>query len=109
MNIVITWPKTRSLRSYLDELQRAHEHDLVINYRVPSLPKAYYGDSCYMVHDGFIRGWNYVLATEYRSDVRDPIDGNLWPPGFYVVRDPEWHPIDPEPMKGFQGYRYLQR
>lgn len=111
MNIVITWPKSRSLESYLIELDKADKAGEFINFRLPTKPKEHEVSLCYIVHDGAIRGWNDVVSIDYRPEgvVRDPITGDYWPAGFYVVRDPHWHPLkDPIPMKGFQGFRYYE-
>lgn len=110
MDIAITWPKSRTLESYLSELEKAADAGLVINYRVPSYPKKLNaGDRCYMVHDGVVRGWNEVLGVEERDDVTDPVSGALMRPGVYVVRNPYWMAewgVE-RPMKGFRGFRYV--
>lgn len=108
-DIVVTWPKSRELQSYLDELAKAHQQGLVINYRVSVLPRAV-PERCYMVHDGAVRGWNRVLGMGDRTDVVDPITQSLMEPGVFITRDPVWHPLaDPIPMRGFQGWRYFDR
>lgn len=111
MDLVITWPKRRSLQSYLAELDKAERYGQLINFRLGSKPKLEQFERCYMVHDGAIRGWNEVIAVEYKpaDTVRDPFTGGYWPGGTYIVRHPFWHPVDPIPMKGFQGYRYYVR
>lgn len=108
-NIVVTWPKGRPLESYLTELARAQRGGLVINYRVPHPPWEAAGGRCYMVHSGAVRGWNRIRSVELRKrgEVTDPITGAPWPEGFYIVRDPRWHPIEPIEMRGFQGWRYF--
>lgn len=122
-DIVVTWPKTRSLQSYLDELERAEELGLRINYRVARLPRwseeTLNLDSlaarCYVVHDGAIRGWNDIITAEWYEDnevsrVENDAWAGFWPAGWYVVRDPHWYPIDPiVSMKGFQGWRWYDR
>lgn len=122
IDIVVTWPKTRPLQSYLDELERAERDLLVINYRVARPPR--WKDlnalerepRCYMVHDGFIRGYNEIrYVTEWGEGVvsRTSYDedgmgawAGFWPAGWYVVRDPHWYPVEPVPMRGFQGWRW---
>lgn len=107
-NIVVTWPKTRPLESYLAECRNADREGLDICFRVPSRPAVSEGDRCYIVHSGFIRGWQKVLGVEERDDVRDPITRELMEVGFYVRRDPRWHPCRLVRMRGFQGYRYAK-
>lgn len=116
-NIVVTWPKTKPLEVYLGTLRRAFLKGLVINYRVRHLPT--WDDAtlehdvlgwpfgverphCYHVHDGAVRGWTEVLYGCHRHD--GEVDG--WPAGLYIVRSPEWHPVDPTPMAGFRGWRW---
>lgn len=119
-DIVLTWPKSRPLESYVSELARAERERMVINYRVASFPTwndqeawwdhgalcfgGYGSDSprCYMVHDGAVRGWCEIVYCCARED--GEVDG--WPAGKYIVRDPTWHPIEPFPMEGFRGYRW---
>lgn len=110
MDLVITWPKSRPLASYLLELRKAERWGQVINYRVPSKPRVKpRPERCYMVHDGAIRGWNAVIDLAWRGEhsVTDPITGAFWASGWYVVRDPQWHEIEPVPMAGFRGFRYI--
>ena len=109
-DIVVTWPKSRTLDSYLEELERAVDLGLEINFRVSSFPKQKV-DRCFVVHDGAVRGWNRILRLEWIADkkvsrVRNDSWAGFWPAGYYIVRDPEWHSIEPVPMKGFQGWRY---
>jgi hypothetical protein len=107
--IVVTWPKSRSLDSYVAELNRADREGLVINFRVANFPKVPYGARCYHVHDGYVRGWVTTLGFGERElgEVIDPVLGDWWPAGKYIVRHPTWYPLpEIQPMKGFQGWRY---
>ena len=114
-DICITWPKTRPLESYLIELDRAIALHRTINYRVSSQPKKVTpGDYCFVVHDGYVRGYNVITGVNYYNDdvisrvPSDPLWPGGWPAGWYVVRAPDWHElIDPVARKGFQGYRYV--
>lgn len=113
-DLIVTWPKSRPLSSYLRELERAQRSGQVINYRVRHQPRISpsawrgRGPRCYMVHDGAIRGYNKIRCLTFREDheVVDPITGNFWPRGWYIVRDPGWHEVEPVPMRGFRGFRY---
>jgi hypothetical protein len=109
-DLVVTWPKSKSLSAYLKELERAVAERRMINFRVPSCPSIT-PERCYMVHDGQIRGYNLVRGIVYRGEgeVARVEGGGFWPEGWYIVRAPEWHPILPIPMRGFQGYRYIDR
>jgi hypothetical protein len=110
VDIAVTWPRSRELQSYLDELARAERDGEWINFRVPFAPKRD-PERCYMVHDGFMRGWTAVKTVVRRGDreVRDP-SGGWWPAGWYIVRDPEWHPLaEPVEMRGFRGFKWIER
>lgn len=111
-DIVVTWPQTRTLDSYLAELKRAERQNLVINYRVARLPSSK-PERCYMVHSGHVRGWCVVLDLARRKDgevKRAENDSGFWPGGLYVVRSPKWHALKtPIPMAGFQGWRWITR
>lgn len=132
IDIVATWPKTRSLQSYLEALAAAEAFGDVVNYRVARPPRWDYNavvyhpgtrwfqgtPRCYMVYDGFVRGYGWILSVEERGehevsrvsyrddDPEQPGWAGFWPAGWYVVRDPHWYPVEPVPMKGFQGWRW---
>lgn len=110
MNIIITWPKTRPLRSYVEECHRAERLGQEINFRVPTRPDANAGDRCYVVYAGFIHGYHEVIGVQDRDDVTDPISEEPMPPGIYVVRNPRWHPMmgKQHGVRGFQGWRYAK-
>lgn len=115
-DIVLTWPKTADLKTYLGMLARAYERGVVINYRVASPPLVEEDEvkRVYMVHDGKIRGWNPFLTAEFRAwgEVRQARGDGFWPEGWYIVRSPLWHPLADNrliPMRGFQGFRYIER
>lgn len=116
-DLVVTWPKTRALGSYLAELRKAEVEGLQINYRVPSrptLPCLYWEGRrarCYMVHSGWVRGYSEILAIEFRaagevSRVESDAWAGYWPEGNYIVRSPRFFPVRPILMAGFRGFRY---
>lgn len=108
-DLVITWPKTRPLSSYLEHCQKAHHRKQFINFRIGSRPKRA-AERVYVVYDGAVRGWHEFVVAMKRRDVRDPQMGTVMEPGLYLVRRPTWHPLaTPIPMKGFQGWRYFDR
>jgi hypothetical protein len=109
-DIALTWPQTRSLASYVLELDKARQNKQVVNFRVHILPTRTPVERCYMVHEGFVCGWMRVRRLVHHNghSVRDPITGQFWPAGYYIVRSPVWHPLNNgAPMKGFQGFRYV--
>lgn len=109
MNIVVTWPKSRSLGSYLSELAKADRSGRVAYYRVSRRPDVQEGDRCYHVHTGYVRGYLIVMGIrEMPGNVIDEVTGQPFKPGIYVERHPAWFAIPPVAMKGFQGFRYYQ-
>lgn len=117
-DIVATWPKSRPLRSYLDELLLAERDGLEINFRIANPPHWEFGvlrdrpARCYMVHDGLIRGYNEILYATYRGPgevarVANDSFAGFWPAGHYIVRDPRWYGCPRRAMRGFQGWRWL--
>lgn len=110
-DLIITWPKTRSLDSYLEACEAARVHAEVLNFRIHNPPTEWHeGMRVYVVHARAVRGWHQLLDVCRRGyrEVRDP-GGGWWPPGTYLVRHAEWHPIEPIPMRGFQGWHYFER
>lgn len=112
MDIAITWPKSRPLESYLAELKKAADAGLVINFKVPTWPKRIKeGERCYIVYDGFVRGYNNILGVDSKDDVIDPITGQRMAPGVYVVREPTFYDTGSPhvAIDSFRGYRYVER
>lgn len=110
MNIIITWPKTRPLRSYVEECAEAERRGLHINFRVPTKPEVTMGDRCYVVYSGFIHGYHKIVAALERDDVIDPISGETMRAGIYIVRNALYFPNmgKQHGMRGFQGWRYAK-
>lgn len=106
--IAITWPKTKPLQTYLDELAGARRRGDVINYHVAGRPRLQGVTRVYVVYENFIRGWSTLHGVVRRStnEVRDA-DGGTWPAGWYIVREPDWNPIEPVPMLSFRGHRFI--
>lgn len=117
-DLVVTWPKNRSFASYVDELALAARDGKRINFRVPSQPTRIVvarPPRCYRVHDGMVRGWTPLLSVTYRGAgevqrVKSDPKAGFWPAGWYVVCWPSWFALtEPVAMRGFQGYRYVDR
>lgn len=113
-DIIVTWPKSRTFASYIAEVHNAERDGLVLNFRVRTRPGGM-PERCYMVHDGAVRGWLPMHAIVFHEEgavarvKSDPIPGG-WPAGWYLVRLPNWHDLEPVyPMAGFRGYRYFDR
>lgn len=111
IDVAVTWPKTRPLGSYYAELKCAMAEGKLINFRLPARPRTQ-PQRCYMVYDGAVRCWSPVVGVEHkrRGDVIDPVTGRAWPEGWYLVRRPLYVELaTPVPMRGFQGFRYVDR
>lgn len=67
--------------------------------------KAKIGDFCYMIYDGLIRGYLDIVATDLTENCRSfhRIGKRRTTQSLILAN---WHPINPVPYKGFQGYRY---
>lgn len=108
-DIVVTWPKSRGLGSYLSELARAQREGELAYFRVMARPHVDEGDRCFHVHDGKVHGWLRVLGVrEMGADAPvDTVTDQRFRPGIYIERDPHWRPLAfPIEMRGFQGFRY---
>lgn len=115
IDIVVTWPKDRTLQSYLNALKSAMAEGQQINYRVARRPDWAFGvlanraARLYRVHEKFVRGYTEILYVTCRDEEevhREDTDG-FWPAGNYIVCTPYWQPIDTISMKGFQGWRWF--
>lgn len=108
--LCITVPKSTLWSDYEKELEDVKDGRLMLNFKVPTYPKKVKeGDRCYVVHNGFIKGWMTITGIIDRSSGFDcQTTGRQWGSGIYVCRSGEFHYLSKEvPMKGFQGYRYI--
>lgn len=113
-DIIVTWPSSRTLESYLVELNRAEQEEKVILYKVGKMPRhVAAGQRCYMVHRGYVWGYCEIIDLQFENEgvpPIDPISGERMPRGNYIVRAPHWWQlVKPLPMKGFQGFRYAPK
>lgn len=117
MDIIITTPKSQ-MKAAAQEAADAKSH-----IRAGARPRYFRrfptscypvsltpGDRVYYVEDGYVRGFAVVVAI-----VMSPLSGwtcettgKRWPPGMFVFVDAKsWKWIEPAPMRGFRGFRYL--
>lgn len=109
MDICITIPKTTNWNDYQRELAAVKDGKQVMLFRVPNRPKnVNKGDKCYLCYNGNIIGWMTVVDVIHSDGFKCTTSGNNWPEGWYVARSGEFHKIEPIPMKGFQGIRYMK-
>jgi hypothetical protein len=79
-----------------------------LRFKVGGLPKnASKGDKCFIVHNGYIRGYHYVSEIGYRDSFTCNTTGKTWKNGNYIIRSGKFHKINPILMKGFQGFKYV--
>lgn len=74
------------------------------------------GDRMYYIDKGVITGYGIVIGIQYRNPFLDPevkcdvTDKTWWGPFFVCMRSDSWVAIKtPVEMKGFQGFRYVDR
>ncbi len=104
--IIITVPKSIKWEDYEKELKAVEDYSQVMNYKVPTIPKDIDDiKRCYVVYDGFIRGWQEVVGHETGKEFDCTTTGKNWK-GNFIQRSGPFHKIEPIPMKGFMGWRY---
>jgi hypothetical protein len=65
------------------------------------------GDRIYYIEDGFIRGFSLVFEIK-NSRMKCEVMKKEWGDGWYIIMKAEdWKWIRIIPMKGFQGYHYV--
>lgn len=102
---IITIPKTITWFDYMDEVEHARKNFLTLNYRMSYKPKVNYGDRCFIVHDGFIRGWMLIKGAVEQEQFTCQTTGRVWKKGFYVQRFGKFNNVMKIPMQGFRGMR----
>lgn len=102
---IITIPKTFLWTEYEKELAAVAEWDGCLKYKIPREIKVGEQDRCFVVWNGYVRGWQRIVGTGFES-VGFICDTTkvYWPPGYYLRRSGPFHQIQPfQPMRGFQG------
>lgn len=104
---VITLPKTISWQDYEKELEYVKSGHNVMNFRVPNIPKNLAkGDKCYLVWNGQIRGYMYIVGTIKSDGFKCDTTGVIWPKGNYIQRSGNFYYINNgEKMQGFRGIK----
>lgn len=108
-DIIITIPKSVSWETWLAEAEAVEaDPDACLNFRVANKPKsAGPGDKCFVVHDGFIRGYHVIKHIADRPGFQCQTTGKHWAPGTYIMRSGKFHRVKPMSFDGFQGWRYF--
>lgn len=103
-DVIITLPKNIKWDDYEKELEKVKDGNEVMNFKVNHLPNTSVGNKCFIVHDGFIKGWMNIVGLS-KKDFTCSTTGKDWK-GSFIERSGPFNYIDPIPMKGFQGFRY---
>ena len=106
MDIIITIPKNIKWEDYEKELEKVKDGSEVINYKVNNLPKINIGDKCYIVYNGFIKGYMFIVGFGKKEFICSTT-GTKWQ-GNFIERSGKFYKIKQIPMKGFQGFRYYK-
>lgn len=106
-SLIITLPSTVKWDDYEKEIAKTRNYRQVMNFKVHNFPTGVsIGDRCYVVHQGFIRGWMEIVGFS-EKDFKCTTTGKKWC-GKFVQRSGPFHYIDEKlPYKGFQGFRYF--
>ncbi len=108
MNIIITIPKTENWEQYRKEIDAAEEREDVVSFRVKSLPiNAFIGSKCYVLHDGYIKGWMEITGFSNNKSFNCTTTGKKWS-GNFIERSGKFHDLNIKYGRGFQGFRYTK-
>ncbi len=107
-HIAITLPAQVEWETYQRELE-ACARGGVLRFRVAQLPnKRVIGCRCYLVWKSLVRGWMEItnlVDTGFTCEVT----GKYWA-GKFIERGGLFHTLkNPVAMRGFQGFKYVQR
>lgn len=66
------------------------------------------GSRIFYVEDGFLRGFAIVSKIVSADEMVCGTSGQNWGPGYYAFMEARsWKWIQPIPMRGFQGWKYI--
>lgn len=103
--LLITLPSSIEWNDYEKELNVIEDESQVINFKVPFLLKnAHNIKRVYLVHKGYIVGWQKFVGTSDKPFKCSTTSKN-WE-GKFIQRTGPFHKIEPIACKGFQGFRY---
>lgn len=106
-SLIVTLPSTINWNEYEKELRKVANYKHVLNFKVHNFPRGIHkGDKCYVVHNGFIKGWMEIVGfTE--QPFTCTTTGKKWE-GKFIQRSGPFHYMkETIPYKGFQGFRYF--
>ncbi|MDD5649027.1 MAG: hypothetical protein PHF86_01200 [Candidatus Nanoarchaeia archaeon] len=105
-DIIITLPANIDWNQYNQELEKVKDYKNVMNFKVTNFPKeSKIGSKCYLNYRGFIIGWMKIVGFE-EKEFKCSTTGKLWK-GKFIQRSGPFNKINPVPMKGFRGFKYM--
>jgi hypothetical protein len=105
-DIIITIPANIDWKTYTQELNKVKDYKNVMNFKVPNFPvHSGKGKKCFLNYNGNIIGWMEIVGFS-EEEFTCSTTGRKWK-GKFIQRAGPFHPINPIPMKGFRGFKYL--
>jgi len=109
VDIVVTIPKREAQNiAREDEFVAQMQGHAVQFWSIHNKPKnLIVGDRVYFVENGYITCYHIFIGYVY--DPVCEVTGRLWSGLNLLLRCPQVKLENPVPMKGFQGFRYIER
>jgi hypothetical protein len=105
-DIVITIPYTIDWEDYSKELDKVKDWKYVLNFKVPNFPAhSGKGAKCYLNYRGNLIGWMEIVGFS-EEEFTCETTGRKWT-GKFIQRSGPFYKINPIPMKGFRGFKYM--
>lgn len=70
-DIIVSLPKSKSWFEYLAHFLELKSSNGFVEVIVPSIPKTTRGNKCYIVYEGFLKGWMEI------NKVRETVDNEI--------------------------------
>lgn len=110
-DIIVTTPKSRMKEAAREAAEAREEIDTggeAWYFRNVGRARIAPGERIYYVEDGYVRGYAVVAWVGEENELTCDTTGRRFGPGRYAMMDARsWVWIDPIPMRGFQGWRYV--
>jgi len=106
-DLIITLPTNIEWSDYEKELKEVEDGRSVMNFKVSNFPtKTAVGKKCFICYRGNILGWMEIVGFS-EKEFGCSTTGIPWK-GKFVERSGKFNYLkEPVPMKGFQGFRYV--
>lgn len=103
MNIVVTYPRWIEWERWVQHFNDNLKTEYIVS-RIPNEVRK--GDKCFILYDGFIRGYKYIDSIYEVEEFVYPLSKNYIPKGFSILMVGKFHEIENIPYRGFVGFRY---